>query len=171
MSRDVAQPRWIRAFILFGAGFFILALVLSAVFDPRIRVLHALQALIYVAVIVLTRRNSAWGFGAGFVIAVVWNYVNVFLTTFIARGLEQVAALLRGGHMDRPELLIAVVAGLGHVMLIVACLVGFLRTRPRARGWAEFAAGGVLAVAYFAAIIATTAPPYIVDLMKRAAGQ
>jgi hypothetical protein len=30
-----------------GAGFFIFALLLSAVFDPKIRLLHALQALIY----------------------------------------------------------------------------------------------------------------------------
>ena len=82
-------PRWIRVSILIGAGFFIFALILSAVFDPRIRLLHALQALIYVAVIVLTRRDSAWGFGAGTIISALWNYTNIFFTTFIRAGLVQ----------------------------------------------------------------------------------
>lgn len=49
-----------------GAGLFLLALVVSAILVPDLRVLHSLQALIYVAVIVLARRNSAWGYGAGF---------------------------------------------------------------------------------------------------------
>ena len=164
-----AQPRWIRASILVGAGFFITALVVSALFDPTIRVLHALQALIYVAVIVTTRRDSAWGFGAGCVISVVWNCVNLILTTFIWSGLRQVAMLVRTGHMDRPEMLVAVVACGGHVLLIVACLAGFLRTRPRAAQWARFAAGGVLALAYFALIIVTTGPQYVV-LIERALG-
>jgi hypothetical protein len=44
-----------------GAWFFILCLFISAIFDPTIRVLHTLQALIYLAVILLTRRRSAWG--------------------------------------------------------------------------------------------------------------
>jgi hypothetical protein len=65
MSRSGTQPGQIRTSILLGAGFFIFALFLSAVFDRTIRVLHALQALIYVAVILLTRRSNSWGFGAG----------------------------------------------------------------------------------------------------------
>ena len=70
-KRQVIEPRWIRASILVGSGCFIFALFLSAVFDPKIRLLHTLQALIYFAVIVLTRRNSAWGFGAGCIIAAI----------------------------------------------------------------------------------------------------
>jgi antibiotic biosynthesis monooxygenase (ABM) superfamily enzyme len=54
MSKPAAKPGWIEASMLVGAGFFIFALILSAVFDPSIRVLPALQALIYVAVIILT---------------------------------------------------------------------------------------------------------------------
>jgi antibiotic biosynthesis monooxygenase (ABM) superfamily enzyme len=62
-AADRVPPRWLRVAIVVGAGLFIAALLLSAVFEPRIRLLHLLQALIYVAVIVLTRRGSAWGFG------------------------------------------------------------------------------------------------------------
>ncbi len=157
---------WINGSILIGAGFFIFALILSAVLDPKIRLLHALQALIYVAVIVLTRRNSAWGFGAGCMIAALWNYTNLFVTTFIKNGIQQYSILFRTGHLQRPDLLIAVVAAGAHFLLIVGCLAGFLRTRPGIRELGRFLAGGCIAVAYFAAIILTTGPQYI-GLLKR----
>ena len=96
------QPRWIRAFILIGAGFFIFALIVSAVFDPTIRLLHALQALIYATVIVFTRRNSAWAFGAGCIISALWNYTNLFVTTFVRAGMEQFLNLMRTGRLRRP---------------------------------------------------------------------
>jgi hypothetical protein len=165
-KQPMASPRWIRVSILLGAGFFIFALILSAVFDPRIRLLHALQALIYVAVIVLTRRNSAWGFGAGTIISAFWNYTNIFVTTFIKNGLEQIGTLLHTGQLHRPDLMIAVVAAAGHFLLIVACLAGFLRLRPRAVQWGQFLAGGMLAVGYFVLIIFTTGPQYI-PLIKK----
>jgi hypothetical protein len=166
MSKSATNPAWINVAILVGAGFFIFALILSAVFDPKIRVLHALQALIYIAVIVLTRKNNAWGFGAGCVIAAFWNYINLFVTTFVKAGLQQLSTLLRTGQLHRPDLLIAVIAAGGHFLLIIACLAGFLRTRPGARRWGQFIAGGALAVAYFVAIIITTGPQYI-GLLRR----
>ena len=156
-----STPRWIRWPLEIGAWFFIFCLVLSAVFDPTIRVLHALQALIYLAVIFLARRNSAWGFGAGFFIAIFWNYTNLFVTTFIKAGWEQLNALIRTSHLARPDLLIAVFAAFGHFLMIAACLAGFLHTRPKAREWKRFFAGGVLTIAYFVLIIYTTGPQYI----------
>jgi hypothetical protein len=164
-----AESRWVRWSILTGAGLFIFALVLSAVFEPRIRVLHALQALIYVAVIVLTRRNSSWGFGAGCVIAAFWNYINLFVTTFIKAGVNQWIAFLQTGRIERPDLALSAFAAAGHFLLIAACLIGFLRTRPRARDWGQFVGGGVLAIAYLIAIIITTGPQYI-GLLKRVFG-
>jgi hypothetical protein len=155
--------------MLVGAGFFIFALLLSAIFDPRIRVLHALQTLIYVAVIILTRRGSAWGFGGGCLIAAFWNYTNLFVTTFIRAGLEQFATLIHTGQLQRPDLLVAVIAAAGHFLMIVACVVGFLRTRPNLRRWGQFFGGGILAVAYLVVIIVTTGPQYI-GLLKRVFG-
>src|SRR5277367_1359131 len=64
--------------IYVGAALFLVALLVSAIVDPELRVLHCLQALIYVVVIVLARRNSPWGYGAGFAIAIVWNGMNFF---------------------------------------------------------------------------------------------
>jgi hypothetical protein len=159
-------PAWIRVSILIGAGIFIFALILSAVFDPKIRVLHTLQALIYVAVIVSTRKDNAWAFGAGFFIAVLWNYTNLFVTTFIRAGMQELSILLRTGHLHRPDLLVAVVAAAGHFLLMAACLAGFLRMRPGMRRTGEFVAGGVLAVGYFALIIMTTGAQYVPLLKK-----
>jgi hypothetical protein len=169
MGKPAMNPGWINASILVGAGFFIFALVLSAVFDPSIRVLHALQTLIYVAVIILTRRGSSWGFGAGCVIAAFWNYTNLFVTTFIRAGLEQLMTLVQTGQLHRPDLVVAVIAAAGHFLMIVACVVGFLRTGPNLRRWGQFFGGGMLAVAYLVAIIFTTGPQYI-GLVKRVFG-
>lgn len=163
MRKPEKQPAWIDLFILVGAGFFIFALFLSAVFDERIRVLHALQALIYVSVIVLTRRQSDWGYGAGFFIAALWNYTNLFVNTFFQAGMRQLVILLQTGRLERPDLLISVVAVSGHFLMIIACLAGFLRGR---RNWWQFVGGGITAVIYFVAIIYLTGSQYI-GLLKR----
>ena len=70
-------PNWTNQMIWVGAGLFVIALYVSAVFDPTIRLLHALQSLIYVAVIMLVRGNSPWGYGAGCFISGFWNSMNV----------------------------------------------------------------------------------------------
>ena len=165
MKKVRPGPPWIDACIVVGAGLFMFALIVSAVFDPTIRVLHAFQLLIYVAVIVLTRRRSAWGFGAGFLIAAFWNYTNLFVTTFIAAGMRQLSVLMTTGQLKRPDLLIALVAAGGHFLMILGCLAGFLRLRPDGGQWVGFLCGGVLAVAYFAAIIVIAGPQYI-QLLK-----
>src|SRR5207245_2562705 len=123
MKQDgVAGTRWIRVSIPVGAGLFILALALSAVIVPQLRLLHLFQALIYVAVIVLTRRNSAWGFGVGVIIAVLWNSLNLFVTHLFQAGVGVFLSLLRTGHLSRPDTLMVPVGGLAHCLLIIACL-------------------------------------------------
>ena len=80
--------------LLTGAAIFVMALFWSAVLDPAIRLLHALQSLIYVAVVVLARRNSPWGFGAGCFKSGFWNSVNLFVTGFVKDGLQELALLV-----------------------------------------------------------------------------
>jgi hypothetical protein len=150
--------RWTRVSIPIGVGLFILALTLSAVFIPQLRLLHSFQALIYVAVIVLTRRNSPWGFGVGVIIAAAWNCLNLFVTHLFQAGAGQFWSLLRTGHVSRPDTLMVMVGGVAHFLLIVACMAGFLQLRPRMKHWGQFFAGGALAVAYLALIVVTTAP-------------
>jgi hypothetical protein len=45
-----------------------------------------------------------------------------------------------------------------HFLIIVACVAGFLHLRPRGKQWGQFFGGGILALAYFALIIAIAAP-------------
>jgi hypothetical protein len=51
-------------------------LIVSAVVLPELRLLHVLQALIYVAIVILARRSGMWAIGAGLTIAVAWNSLN-----------------------------------------------------------------------------------------------
>ncbi|HEX4379640.1 MAG TPA: hypothetical protein VH022_06385 [Candidatus Acidoferrum sp.] len=144
--------------ILVGVALFLLALAVSATIIPQLRPLHALQSLIYVAVLILTRRNSPWGFGAGTIIAIAWNSLNLFITHLFQAGAGQLWILLHGRHVTRPDTAMVTIGGIGHFILIAACIAGFLEQKPRAKNWAQFFAGGLLALAYMALIIATTAP-------------
>src|SRR5271170_2127386 len=84
-------PRWVAISIPTSAGFFMFALFVSAAFQPSLRWLHGLQALIYVAVIFLARQNNAWGFGAGVFIGTFWNFI------FLRAASRDIWALLSGG--------------------------------------------------------------------------
>jgi hypothetical protein len=157
MPPDPGSP-WTRVWIPLGAGLFIFALVGSAIAVPQLRLLHAFQALIYVAVIHLARRNSAWGFGAGFTIAVAWNSLQLFITHLVQAGAHELWILVSTGQLRRPDTILVFVGGIGHFVLIVACLVAFRQLRPGKKQWWQFLAGGLLVLAYFGAIVATMLP-------------
>ena len=140
------KPAWPVAAIHVGASMFIVALAASVFFDPSIWVLHAFQALIYVAVMVLAQRNSPWGFGAGFVIAVLWNGANLFATGFIAAALHTFLTVLSTGHILRPVLLLVLVGAAGHFLMIAGCLAGNLRSGTARRHWARFLGGAILGI-------------------------
>jgi hypothetical protein len=161
------QTNWIKWLIVASCVVFILVLILSAVFDPSIRVLHVFQAFIYVAVIILAARHSAWGYGAGCLIAAFWNWINLAHTTFIANGMRELSRLLQTGQVQRPDQLIAVLAATAHFVLIGFCLVGFARIKPKT-GWdfLKFLAGGLLAIGYFVGIIIAFGPQYV-PLLRR----
>jgi hypothetical protein len=154
---DTGSRLW-RALILVGAGLFLVALALSALLIPQLRILHILQAFIYIAVVRLSQRNSPLGFGAGVVIATIWNGLSLFITGLFQVGVGQLLAFVQTGHSSRPDTLMVAVGGVGHFLLIAGCLGAFLRLRPSLKLWGRFVAGGLLAAAYFALIIVTTAP-------------
>ena len=93
---------WLKWLIISSCVVFILVLALSAVFEPSIRLLHAFQALIYVAVIILAVRHNAWGYGAGCLIAAFWNWLNLVHTTFIANGVRELSRALQTGRCRIP---------------------------------------------------------------------
>src|SRR5580698_2096146 len=135
---------WTRVSISIGVGLFLLALALSAVIVPQLLYLHLLQALIYLAVLVLTQRNNAWGYGIGVIVPTAWNCLNLFVTHLFQKGAVQFWSLihsgqfwflLRTGHVSRPETMSVMVGGAAHFLIIVACVAGFLHLRPRGKQW------------------------------------
>jgi len=157
-----AQPRWISLFILVGAVYFMSALFIAAVFEPDIRLLHAFQALIFVAIIVLTRRNSAWGFGIGCLNRLFWNYI------FIVGAADKLLLLLTG-HLFRPDLVLQAVATVANFMIIIACFTAFIRLKPGVKQWTAFMTGGITAIGYLILIIVIMRPIYI-PLLKKVFG-
>jgi hypothetical protein len=157
------EPRWLRITIPASAVTFIFALFIAAVFQPNIRLLHALQALIYVAVIILARRDSAWGYGAGCFISGAWNFMYI-------KGTVGPIWDLITGRLFRPDLVIVLLAVVAHFCLMIACIAAFLRLAPPSKRWIKFLAGGFLTLAYFVLIIVTAAPPYVVPLLKKVLG-
>jgi hypothetical protein len=146
------DSRWPLVAIYAGASLFVAALAASVAFDRSIWLLHSLQVLIYVAVVVLARRESAFGFGAGVTIALLWNGANVFATGFIAEALHALNATLSTGHVVRPVLLLVLVGAVGHFLLIAGCVAGFSRSMSERRQWARFAGGAILGIIALAVI-------------------
>jgi hypothetical protein len=151
-----APAKWTAILIIAGAGIFILGLVVSAVLEPRIRILHTLQTLPYFVVAALAVKNSTWGQGAGAGIAVFWNYLWLY-------------QVLQTANWTDPSLLMTLLPAGGHFALIIGCVAAFLRTRPGIPHWMRFSAGGVISVAYLVAIVVATGPQYI-SLLRQAFG-
>jgi hypothetical protein len=169
-DRSAARSLAIEWPIVASCALFICVLALAALFDPSIRILHFLQALIYIAIIALARQRSAWGYGAGCVIAAFWNWTNLVHTTFIKAGVIELMRLVSTGRLQHPDLFIAIFAAAAHFVLITASIAGYFQIRARTfREPVKFWTGGVLAVAYFVVIIILTGPQYI-PLLKRVFG-
>jgi hypothetical protein len=149
---------WTRIWVPLGAGLFIVALVGSAVAVPQLRLLHAFQALIYVAVILLARRGSALGFGAGTTIAVAWNSLEWLGPHLIQAGARELWTFLGTGHIHRLDTLMVFIGGSAHIVLAIACVAAFRQLRPKKKEWRQFLVGGLLALAYFAVIVVILRP-------------
>jgi hypothetical protein len=107
--------------ILVGGCFFILVLAISAFWEADIRWLHFFQAWMYVATIVLGLRRSRWGYFIGISAAGLWDYTNIFATSFIFNGLQQLSQWIHRGRLERPDLLIAVPDWFSNLLVIIGC--------------------------------------------------
>jgi hypothetical protein len=145
--------RSIQVWIYIGAALFLSALLLSAVLVPDLRILHSFQALIKVAVVVLERSYSAWGYGAGFAIAIVWNGMSLFITHLIQAGAVAFWLSLRTGHAEQLVPMTVTLGGVGHFILIFTTILAVLRFNAETRKWWKFAGGGVLSIAYFSLLV------------------
>jgi len=117
-------PHWL---ILLGGCCFILALALSAFWEADIRWLHFFQAWMYLAAIALGLRRSRWGYFIGISAAGLWDYANIFATTFFFNGLQQLHSWIHAGHLERPDLLLAVPAWFSNLAVIIGGVWGYSR--------------------------------------------
>lgn len=159
MQRNL-EPRssTIQVWIPVGAMLFIAALGVSGWVVPQLRLLHLLQAVIYVAVVILGWRNSAWGFGVGFTVALVWNSLNLVVTHLMQAGVVAFWVFLRTGEARRTDTMAVALGGIGHFILIIACLAAAFRQRTEERKWLKFAGGGAVALVYFFLIVELARP-------------
>jgi hypothetical protein len=151
--------KWI---VTAGAIVFILALFLSAYWEPGIRWLHFFQSWMYVAAIGLVWNRGKWGYFVGFGAALFWNYTTLFVNTFLKNGWDQGQILLHSGRLPRPDLFIAVPAWVGNLTVLVGCVVGYLLTSKKT--WSDLLRcifGLVATLAYFALIVAICQPRYL----------
>ena len=130
----------------------------SARVVPQLRLRHFLQAFIYVAVVVLARRGSAWGLGAGVTVAIAWNSLNLFVTHLMQAGAVAFWSFLHTGQARRLDTMMVTLGGVGHFILIVACLAALLEQKADRRKWWKFTGGGVAALAYLVLIVAIARP-------------
>ena len=159
MNDGSANQSWATGvWIPIGAGLFVIALALSALAVPDLRLLHFLQALIYVAVVILARRNSVFALGAGFTIAVAWNCVEFFGPHLIQAGAIMFWSFLHTGQIQHLETMMVPIGAIGHFILILACLTALFHQTTDTKKWWKFIAGGVLVLRYFSLIVAVARP-------------
>jgi hypothetical protein len=147
-----------RVWIPIGAALFLVALTVSALVIPQLRLLHLLQAFIYVAVVILARRNNVWGLGACVTIGVVWNSLNLFVTHLVQAGVVAFWSFVRTGQVRRLDTMMVTLGSIGHVVLIIACLAALFHQTTDNKKWWKFVGGGALTLAYFVLIIAVAGP-------------
>jgi len=152
-------PEWL---ILIGGCFFILILGISALWEAGIRWLHFFQAWMYIATMVLGFRRSRWGHFIGISAAGLWDYANIFATTFFFNGLQQLSQWTHTGHLNRPDLVIAVPAWFSNLFLVIGCVWAYSRLPTKSLGDAgRFVVTFALTTGFFALAMALFQPHYL----------
>ena len=158
-GRRSTVPEWL---ILTGAIVFILMLVVSAIWEADIRWLHFFQRWMYIATIALSLRRNRWGYFIGISAAGLWDYTNIFATSFFYNGLQQLADWIQTGHLARPDLLIAVPAWLSNFAVVAGCLWAYSRLREKSwNDLLKFLPAFVLTTGFFALDMWVFQPRYL----------
>ena len=156
---QIEAPQWL---ILLGGCCFILALGISAFWEADIRWLHFFQAWMYIAAIASGCRRNRWGYFIGISAAGLWDYANIFATTFFFNGLEQLQLWIHTGHPGRPDLLIAVPAWFSNLAVVIGCVWGYFRLPKKPAGDAgRLVVTFALTTAFFAVDMALFQPRYL----------
>ena len=148
--------------IFAGCAVFVFVLWLSAYFQADIRWLHFFQAWMYLAAAWLTMRKNRWGWFIGISAAGLWDYTNLFVTTFFANGLHWLAAWVSTGRLRHADLIIAVPAWTANFAVVAGCIWAY--ARAEGKSWSDIgrlAAAFMLTTGFFAADMAICQPRYL----------
>jgi hypothetical protein len=144
------------------AAAFIVVLGIAAYWDRTILALHVFESLPFIVAALLCLRQHKFGYMLGAASGAFWLWMAGTLTTFVRNGFERVAMLLRTGHVDRPDILIAAPAACVTAGLVVFSLWGYSRARNKT--WSDlglFVATMGAVAGFFVAIFAAFAPQYL----------
>lgn len=148
--------------ILPGSCLFIFVLGLSAYLEPDIRWLHFFQAWMYVAAIALSLRHNRWGYLIGFSVAALWDYLNLFVTTFLRSGLRWTGEWISTGELKRLDQIVAVPGWLGNFLVVVGGVWAYAQlTEKRWSDLGRLAVAFVGTAGFFAAAMALCQPRYL----------
>ena len=161
MNRDSAT--WIsatRVWIPIGAALFVVALIGSALILPELRLLHVLQAFIYVAIVILAAKQQHVGYRRGHRDRRLLERTQSLRDSQHAEGGGRVLVVAADGP-DRGVSgipMLVLLGGIGHLLIIAGCLaIAFDRRITDKKLW-KMVAGGVVALAYFALIVIVARP-------------
>lgn len=158
-ARKFRAPEWLY---VTGGVFFTLVLLLSAVWDASIRWLHFFQAWMYLATIILGLRRNRWGYFIGISAAGLWDYMNIFATTFFFNGLHELSQWIHTGHLNRPDQLIAVPAWCSNLLVVLGCAWAFARLDGKSlRDGGRLLIAFLLTTGFFVLDIALFQPRYL----------
>jgi hypothetical protein len=134
----------------------------SALLETDIRWLHFFQAWMYIVPVFLALRGNRWGLFAGVAAAGLWDYTNLFVTTFFVNGLHQISQWIELGHLQRPDLAIAVAAWFSNLIVIIGGVWAYHRLQSKSFGDAvRFLVAFALTTGYFALDMALFQPRYL----------
>ena len=141
---------------------FVAILAISAYWDPTIRMLHLFEAVPYLAAAWLCLRRVKIGYLLAIAGGLFWLWVAGTRTTFVSNGFTLAGRLLRTGHLERPDVLIAAPAAIVTAGMALFGLWGYARVRNKSvADLGLFVASLVFVTGYFIAICAAFAPRFL----------
>jgi hypothetical protein len=103
-----------------------------------------------------------WGYFIGISAAGLWDYINLFVTTFLRSGLQWLYAWISTGHLERMDQVIAVPAWLANFLVVAGSVWAYTRLPEKRRSdLGRFGLTSVLTTGFFAASVAICQPRYL----------
>ena len=155
-------PSFAEWLILVGSCLFIFVLWLSAYLEPDIRWLHFFQAWMYIAAITLSLRHNRWGYFIGFSAAAFWDYINLFVTTFLKSGWHWLSVSVNTGQLQRLDQIVSVPGWIGNFLVVIGSIWAYAQlSDKRWNDASRFALSFVFTTGFFAGAMAICQPRYL----------